>query len=99
MQLGRRCTSFRTINHKRCDRLGDIQREFYAPFISLLFLLAGISYAHPADRNGRVVSVADGDTVTLLDAQKVQHRIRLSGIDAPERGQRSGVGRARIYHV
>jgi endonuclease YncB( thermonuclease family) len=33
------------------------------------------------------VGVADGDTVTLLDADKKQHRIRLAGIDAPERGQ------------
>jgi len=36
---------------------------------------------------GRVVSVSDGDTITLLDAAKQQHRVRLYGIDAPERGQ------------
>jgi endonuclease YncB( thermonuclease family) len=35
----------------------------------------------------RVVGVADGDTITVLDANNVQRRIRLSGIDAPERGQ------------
>ena len=39
---------------------------------------------------GRVVSVADGDTVTVLDAAKVQHKIRLSGIDAPEKAQAFG---------
>jgi endonuclease YncB( thermonuclease family) len=39
---------------------------------------------------GRVVAVADGDTVTVLDAARQQHRIRLSGIDAPERGQAGG---------
>ena len=39
---------------------------------------------------GRVVGVADGDTVTVLDAQKVQHKIRLSGIDAPEKSQAFG---------
>ncbi|MDP4028399.1 MAG: thermonuclease family protein [Gallionella sp.] len=42
---------------------------------------------------GRVVGVSDGDTVTLLDAQKKQWKIRLLGIDAPEKkmpfGQRS----------
>jgi len=32
---------------------------------------------------GRVVGVADGDTITVLDADKVQHKIRLSGIDGP----------------
>ena len=39
---------------------------------------------------GRVVSVADGDTVTILDATNTQHKIRLQGIDAPERGQPFG---------
>src|SRR5690606_8991079 len=39
---------------------------------------------------GTVVSVADGDTLTLLDASKRQHKIRLSGIDAPERKQAFG---------
>ena len=42
---------------------------------------------------GKVVSVADGDTITVLDADKTQHKIRLNGIDAPEKalpfGQRS----------
>ena len=40
--------------------------------------------------NGRVVRVADGDTVTVLDGNDVQHRIRLSGIDAPELHQAFG---------
>ncbi|MER2514722.1 MAG: hypothetical protein ABTQ25_20315 [Nitrosomonas ureae] len=31
----------------------------------------------------RVVSIADGDTVTVLDADNRQHKIRLVGIDAP----------------
>lgn len=39
---------------------------------------------------GRVVSVTDGDTVIVLDAAKTQHKIRLEGIDAPERGQDYG---------
>lgn len=37
--------------------------------------------------HGRVVAVADGDTITVLDASRQQHRIRLNGIDAPETGQ------------
>ncbi len=39
---------------------------------------------------GRVIRVADGDTVTVLDHWKTQHKVRLQGIDAPERGQPYG---------
>jgi endonuclease YncB( thermonuclease family) len=39
---------------------------------------------------GRIVGIADGDTVTVLDADRVQHRIRLMGIDAPEKAQPFG---------
>ena len=40
--------------------------------------------------SGRVVAVADGDTLTLLDANQQQHIVRLDGIDAPEKGQPFG---------
>lgn len=39
---------------------------------------------------GRVVRIADGDTVTVLDSTNTQHRIRLQGIDAPESHQAFG---------
>ena len=39
---------------------------------------------------GRVVTITDGDTLTVLTAQRQQHRVRLSGIDAPERRQAFG---------
>jgi endonuclease YncB( thermonuclease family) len=39
---------------------------------------------------GRVVGVQDGDTITVLDSSKANHRIRLLGIDAPETGQPFG---------
>lgn len=39
---------------------------------------------------GRVVAVSDGDTITVLDAAKVQYKIRVSGIDAPEKRQAFG---------
>jgi len=39
---------------------------------------------------GRVVGIADGDSLTLLDATNTQHKIRLSGIDSPEKGQPFG---------
>lgn len=40
--------------------------------------------------SGRVVAVADGDTVTVQDASLQSHKIRLAGIDAPERTQAYG---------
>jgi endonuclease YncB( thermonuclease family) len=39
---------------------------------------------------GKVVKVADGDTVTIVDNQGQKHRIRLAGIDAPEKDQSYG---------
>jgi len=39
---------------------------------------------------GYVVGVTDGDTITILAVDKQQHRIRISGIDAPEKAQPFG---------
>ena len=41
-------------------------------------LLLGIATAQAATLSGRVVGVSDGDTVTVLDAGKTQHKIRLA---------------------
>lgn len=42
------------------------------------------------DLRGRVVRVADGDTLSILDANNTQYKIRLHGIDTPEREQAHG---------
>ena len=39
---------------------------------------------------GRVVRIADGDTITVLNSSDTQYRIRLEGIDAPESHQAFG---------
>lgn len=67
---------------------------------ALLFLLVSLSILAGCSReptnsvfnstksvSGTVVKIADGDTITILDAQNIQHKIRLQGIDAPERRQ------------
>ena len=46
--------------------------------------------ASDAEIRGRVVKVADGDTITILDAENTQRKIRLYGIDAPEKSQAFG---------
>ena len=57
--------------------------------LGIVFLLLSLP-SLAADVFGKVVSVADGDTITVLDDTKVQHKIRLAGIDAPERKQPFG---------
>ena len=57
--------------------------------VSILLLLT-LPLAHAETLIGRVVRITDGDTIVVLDASKVQHKIRLTGIDAPERGQAFG---------
>ncbi len=42
------------------------------------------------DLSGRVVRIADGDTVSVLDAANAQHKVRLFGIDTPEQDQPFG---------
>jgi endonuclease YncB( thermonuclease family) len=52
-------------------------------------LIAALAHA-PKMITGKVVALADGDTLTVLDDANVQHKIRLHGIDAPEKGQAFG---------
>ena len=54
--------------------------------IILIFIIA-TPFTILAQLKGKVVSVIDGDTIILLDSINSQHRIRLHGIDCPERGQ------------
>ncbi len=58
-------------------------------FFSALLLFVSCQL-QAATLQGKVVNVADGDTVTELDEQTTQHKIRLQGIDAPERAQAFG---------
>ncbi len=61
--------------------------------ISLLTLTVLVVVWAPAYADtltGKVVKVADGDSITVLDNTNTQQRIRLQGIDAPERKQPFG---------
>ncbi len=68
----------------------------------LVCFLAFAAAAQAGDLRGQVVAVADGDTLTVLDAGRRQHRIRLAEIDAPEKrqafGQRAKQGLSEICY-
>jgi endonuclease YncB( thermonuclease family) len=58
-------------------------------FVVSLLSLATVQ-VHASTVQGSVVGVTDGDTITVLDTSNTKHKIRLSGIDAPEKGQAFG---------
>lgn len=66
------------------------------PFSSLhaglmaVLLCGWLGTAGAATLRGEVVGLADGDTLTVLDNDRQQHRVRLVGIDAPEKRQAFG---------
>ncbi len=59
-----------------------------APRLIAPFFFVFLSIPASADSlTGRVVKITDGDTLYVLDANYKEHKIRLAGIDAPERKQ------------
>lgn len=54
----------------------------------ILLLFPAILSAHTL--KGKIIRVSDGDTVVVLDSTNTQYRVRLDGIDCPEKGQPFG---------
>ena len=67
------------------------RRLLLAGFLLLVLL---VQAAAARELHGRVVGIADGDTITLLTERREEVRIRLAEIDTPEGGQPYG-SRAR----
>jgi micrococcal nuclease len=60
-------------------------------YLTIALLLFGLNaQAQVATITGRVVAVADGDTFTLLVNGNRQQKIRLHGVDCPEKKQDFG---------
>lgn len=53
-------------------------------------LLSSSVFCYADTITGRVVGVTDGDTIKVLDASNTEYKIRLAGIDAPEKKQAFG---------
>ncbi len=51
--------------------------------LAILTIALAVLGGNAKELRGRVVRVADGDTITVLDSEKAQHKIRLDRIDAP----------------
>ena len=65
-------------------------------FIPLIILLT--AYAQAASLTAQVISIIDGDTITILTPAKQQIKVRLADIDAPELRRRMGkAGREKVF--
>lgn len=58
-------------------------------FMTFIILIL-ITFCAQADIAGRVVRVLDGDTIEVLQDSGARSRVRLAGIDAPEKKQPFG---------
>lgn len=58
----------------------------------IIFLILGFTTltGFAEQLQGKVIKVTDGDTVNILTDDNQTHKIRLSGIDAPEKSQAFG---------
>ena len=61
-----------------------------ATVLALLFCTIAYCFASNEHYSGICVRVLDGDTVTIADEGQNLHRIRITGLDAPELGQPYG---------
>ena len=75
------CTSFISLDYATIWQMRQV--------LIAIILLAPITVWADA-LQGKVVKVADGDTVSIVDYKGDKHRVRLGGIDAPEKDQLYG---------
>jgi micrococcal nuclease len=57
---------------------------------SFLWLVGCTGSTHATDFQAKVIHIADGDTITVLNDANEKIKIRLNGIDCPEKAQAYG---------
>lgn len=76
------------ISHNREGVPNGLAQVFAVIIALFAATFAGNTFA--AEITGKVVGVHDGDTITLLADDRIQVKVRLAGIDAPELKQPFG---------
>jgi micrococcal nuclease len=74
-------------NHQKCNN--NRMNAIRSLLISLVLFASSAISAGPLTP-GLVIAISDGDTITLLTEDKQQLKIRLAGIDTPEKKQAFG---------
>ncbi len=68
---------------------GESMKKYVLSLILAAAALLIYNFLSAKEIRGRVISIQDGDTITILQG-KTHYRIRLDGIDCPEKGQAYG---------
>ena len=76
-----------------------MKNKFYpmALFIAILFFCSfAYCFAQASNYHGICAHVIDGDTVDIVDENQSLHRIRITGMDAPELSQPYGLQAKKV---
>lgn len=78
-----------SIDPARYSKNSLLLHSIQVGILNFVFLLSPCGQSASAEFSGRVVSILDGDTIEVLHNNRAE-RIRLNGIDCPEKGQAYG---------
>lgn len=67
-----------------------MQNKIISCFFGTLLLILLSSFQQPNIISGKVIGIQDGDSITLLTDSNIQIKVRLEGIDCPEKKQDFG---------
>ena len=78
------------MRHKTDCRILPLRHLMGMMKLALAITLTAMPFSGQADIRGLVVRILDGDTIEILQDNGERTRVRLNGIDAPEKGQPFG---------